>query len=112
MAAPRKARKRSRRKKASGEVPASEDVQPEVHEPLVRMPAFKDFGLGIRREDLTEGLSVSTGPVAREVWPVAAVRDRPIIKQVNIKERRQKHLNSTQSIVNEIELNLAVRSDC
>ena len=36
----------------------------------------------------------------------------PIIKQVNIKERRQKHLNSAQSIVNKIELNLAVRSDC
>ena len=77
VTAPRKARKRSRKKKVSGEFPASEDVQPEVPEPRDRKPAFRDFGFGICREDLTEGLPVSTGPVARQVWPVAALRERP-----------------------------------
>ena len=77
VTAPRKARKRSRKKKVSGEVPASEDVQPEVPEPRDRKPVFRDFGFGICPGDLTEGLPVSTGPVAREAWPVAAVRERP-----------------------------------
>ena len=77
VTAPRKARKRSRKKKVSGEVPASEDVQPEVPEPRDRKPVVRDFGFGICRGDLTEGLPVSTGPVAGEVWPVAAVREIP-----------------------------------